>query len=192
MRTLPAFFFDRVAGFFYSDKIKELIKKELAPAPGLDLLDAPCGTGTLFDICKPCNYTGVDIDERRVLEARRRYPSGSFFVSDASGFSFPEKKFDIIFAAGLFHHVDDGHAIKILSEFARVLKPTGRVTVFEAIWPRRPYNIAGYLARKMDEGKFVRHWEEYEVLFKKYLNVQTRYFPSRLGLEYFLTTLILK
>jgi ubiquinone/menaquinone biosynthesis C-methylase UbiE len=130
MKALPIFFFDIIANFFYSEKIKELIKKEIAPDSGLELLDAPCGTGTLFDICRPCNYTGVDIDENRVLEAKKRYAAGNFFVSDASKLSFPEKKFDLILAAGLFHHVDDECAAKILSEFSRVLKPTGRVIIF--------------------------------------------------------------
>ena len=192
MKALPGFCFDIIANLFYSKEIKELIKREINPATGLNLLDAPCGTGTLFDICKPCNYTGIDIDKNRVLKAQDRYAGGKFLVSDASNLPFPEKKFDLILAAGLFHHVDDECSIKILSEFSRVLKPTGRIIVFEAIWPLHRYNIVGYLARKMDQGRFVRYCEGYENLFKKYFHIQVRYFPSRLGLDYFLTALVLR
>jgi ubiquinone/menaquinone biosynthesis C-methylase UbiE len=191
MKPLPGSLFDIIANFFYSEKIKGLIKKEIAPEPGLELLDVPCGTGTLFDICSPCTYTGADIDKERVLKAQNRCTPGKFFVSDASKLPFAEKAFDLILAAGLFHHVDDECAMEILFEFSRVLKPTGRIIIFEAIWPRHCYNIVGYLARKIDQGKFVRYCEEYENLFKKHFDIKTRYFPSRLGLEYLLTTLVL-
>lgn len=189
MKALPVNLFSFVANLFYDEKIMGAIRSLIAPAPGLKLLDVPCGSGVLFNICSPCEYYGVDVDEARVVEAANLYPSGKFSKGDASRLEFPESNFDIILAAGLFHHVDDDLAAKIVDEFHRVLKPEGRVVVFEAIWPRNPLNVAGLLARKMDQGDYVRHPEEYMPFFERKFSVESKDYPSKLCLDYLLVTL---
>ena len=103
-----------------------------------------------------------------------------------------DRSLDRILAAGLFHHVNDALAQRILDEFARVLKPDGRVVVFEAIWPRNRCNLFGAFMRRMDEGKHVRVPEAYDALFTRRFAIRSRSFPARLGLDYLLETLVLK
>ena len=191
MMTLPAFFFNFLAGIYYSKEIRTLLQKAIAPQPGLRLLDVPCGTGTLKDLCKPCAYVGGDLDTKRVLQAGLGGNANSFLTLDASQMPFADRSFDRILAAGLFHHVDDSVARKILSEFLRVLKPGGRIVVFEAIWPTNAYNLMGWLMRKTDEGKFVRNPAAYKKLFIDFFQVGSMSFPGRLGLDYLLTALSL-
>jgi ubiquinone/menaquinone biosynthesis C-methylase UbiE len=190
MKALPSEIFSQIASLFYSSAILSAISEAIAPAPGLTLLDVPCGTGTLRSICAPCTYMGVDIDESRVRAARLKFRNtDEFCVGNAAALDYPAGSFDRILAAGLFHHVDDGLAQAILTEFARLLKPSGQVVVFEAIWPRRWYNFIGYVARKMDQGNYVRHPGHYDALFSKRFTVRSREFTSMLGLDYLLETL---
>ena len=96
MMTLPAFFFNFLAGIYYSKEIRTLLQKAIAPQPGLRLLDVPCGTGTLKDLCKPCAYVGGDLDTKRVLQAGLGGNANSFLTLDASQMPFADRSFDRI------------------------------------------------------------------------------------------------
>lgn len=186
MSMLPARLFNAVASTFYSSEISEIIRSLIVPAKGLKLLDAPCGTGTLFDLCIPCDYYGADLDCQRVVEAQKMHTEGRFFCADSGALPLPDNFFDRILAAGLFHHVDDELALRITKEYARLLKPEGHLVVFEAIWPVHWYNFPGLIARKMDEGKYVRHAPEYDRIFSHYFSIDQRLFQKRLSLDYYL------
>lgn len=191
MAPLPSSLFSWLANVYYSPDILASIREQIAPAAGLKLLDVPCGTGILHSICLPCEYQGVDIDPVRVESARKTLGSGlAIRHGDASALDLPDSSVDRILAAGLFHHVNDEVAVRILDEFARVLKPGGHVVVFEAIWPRNRANLFGRIMRHMDEGKFVRQPEAYGALFKKRFSTRARSFPARLGLDYLLESLV--
>lgn len=190
MKPLPAQVYNSFVSIFFNKRFLQRIQEEIQPMQGLKLLDAPCGTGSLMNCCKPCWYVGADIDESRVIDAGFRHPHERFIVSDASTLAFKDEKFDRILAAGLFHHVNDSISLKILSEFKRVLSPKGKLIVIEAIWPRNRFNLIGLVGRKMDQGNFVRHAEEYERLFAKHFKIQKSVYSSNMGLEYLLATLI--
>jgi ubiquinone/menaquinone biosynthesis C-methylase UbiE len=110
-------------------------------------------------------------------------------VSDASALPFSDQSVDRILAAGLFHHVDTESAAAILGEMARVVRPTGRVVVLDAVWPRRWYNVTGLFARYLDDGKFVRFPQEYARLFSAAFEIRSLEYPSRLTLDYVLAVL---
>ncbi len=192
MALLPPVLFNRLAGLFYSKNIKELIRSQIDARPGMRILDMPCGTAVLRSICEPCEYVGVDIDEERVTQAQAAGDAGEFLVADAGDLPVPAQSFDRILISGLFHHVNDDGMRRILAECARVLKKEGHLIIFEAIWPVCRCNLAGWLMRKMDEGKFVRQPREYAVLFSEYFNIASEQFPARLGLDYLLSVLSLK
>lgn len=192
MKTLPVRLFNAIASTFYRSEIAETIRTLIDPAAGLSLLDAPCGTGTLFELCSPCDYYGADLDCQRVAEAERRHPEGQYLCSDSGALPFPDASFDRILAAGLIHHVDDDLALRITSEFARLLKPGGHLIVFEALWPLHWYNFLGAIARKMDEGAYIRHAPEYDQIFTRYFSVTELLFPMRWALDFYLAKLIVK
>lgn len=69
----------------------------------LRLLDVGCGMGDLYAWLKATgrevNYTGVDIAQGMVDEARRRHPGGRFVQGDATGV---DGEFDVIICSGTF------------------------------------------------------------------------------------------
>jgi SAM-dependent methyltransferase len=191
MRFLPVSLFSKLASCFYDEILTGEMQRVLDPAVGLKLLDAPCGTGILRDICKPAEYHGVDLDEPRVRAARARDLERDLklVVGDISRLGFRSASFDRILASGLLHHVGDSTALQILDEFARVLKPEGRLVVLDAIWPYHWYNLVGLVARALDEGRFVRRPETYLAFFAGRFDIVSITYPSRLGLEYILALL---
>jgi len=189
MQPLNKTIFSKIAAFYYSQAFLDGIRMAIAPMPGIKILDAPCGTGALYNICMPCSYYGLDIDEDRVADCVQHFPEGFFCVANASKTNFPDAFFDIILAAGLFHHVDDKLAHKILEEFSRVLKSSGKIIIVDAIWPRNIFNIVGWIGRKMDQGDFVRHPKEYFDIFNKHFEIISNTFNIRLGFDYIITEL---
>jgi len=188
---LSAHLFNAIANIFYSEEILASIRQEIAATPSMRILDIPCGSGTLAPLCLPGQYHGADIDPDRVKRARQEHPSLAFSPRDVTRLDFEDGAFDCILAAGLFHHLDDRSADLALAEFARILKPGGKVVVFEAIWPRCRLNLPGLAARKMDDGKFVRHPPAYRDLFSRHFNCPEGKYPHRLILDYWLVTLTL-
>lgn len=187
MNPLPTRLFSAVANLFYSPEVLATIRERIEPAPGLKLLDVPCGTGTLFEICRPCEYYGVDIDERRVQTVQRTFGDDAIVrCSSAAVLPYPPETFDRILAAGLFHHVPEEVADQILLEFLRVLRPGGKLILFDAIWPRQWWNVVGWVARHIDEGKFVRDTSWYQTVFQRYFTEESLSHPHRLGLDYIL------
>jgi ubiquinone/menaquinone biosynthesis C-methylase UbiE len=168
--------------WFYSNELKARMRHLLGDAKGLDLLDVPCGSGDLRGFVGECNYVGVDIDHPRVAHCSSRLP-GLFAVGDATSLPFPAESFDRILVTGFFHHVDDAAAALAIRELARVLRPAGSVVVLDAIWPRRWYNIPGFVARAMDEGRFVRWAPAYDEIFGSAFEVSHREYPSVHTLE---------
>lgn len=191
MNALPVRLFEFIANLFYNNEVKSAIRNAVSPAQDLAILDAPCGTGTLTPLCLPSQYAGIDLDADRVASAKERYAGvGSFSVADAANLDFPDTSFDVILASGLFHHLDDATVLRVLAEFSRVLKPRGRFVVFEAIWPVNRLNVPGYVLRRMDKGKFVRHAAEYEVMFKQYFAISSGRPLNSLCLDYDLKVMV--
>jgi ubiquinone/menaquinone biosynthesis C-methylase UbiE len=189
MKPLHKAIFSKIASFYYSQELLDAIGRAIVPMPEIKLLDAPCGTGALYNICMPCSYYGIDIDEDRVADCIQHFPEGRFSTANASNTHFPDAFFDIILAAGLFHHVDDQLAHEILEEFKRVLKNFGRIIIFDAIWPCNILNIVGWIGRKMDQGDFVRHSNEYIDIFTNHFKITSHTFHTRLGFDYIITEL---
>ncbi len=189
MPLLPPAVFDAVARRFHSPELQREMRQLLAPAPGESVLDAASGTSQLFHLVTPAEYYGIDLDADRVRLAARRHPLARVAASDASRLALRDGRFDAVLASGLFHHVDDATAGRILEEFARVLKPGGRLVVLDAIWPTRWYNAVGFVGRLADDGRHVRWSEEYLRLFSRRFRVATLRFLNRWGLEAILVAL---
>jgi ubiquinone/menaquinone biosynthesis C-methylase UbiE len=188
MNLLSPKIYSRLMNLFYTRALVGQIRTLLHPEPGLTLLDLACGSGDLADVAPPLRYVGTDIDVRRVRLASRG-GSLSVLVSNARSLPLQDGSVDRVLAAGLFHHLSDAEAAAVLREIARVLRPGGLVVVLDAIWPRRWYNLTGVLARRLDDGKFVRHVSAYEWLFSQSFAIRSLQCPTRLTLEYVLALL---
>jgi arsenite methyltransferase len=102
--------------------------------PGMCVLDVGCGTGNLTAHIKELvgdggSVVGVDPSSERIAIAKELAKSNlSFHEGRAENLSrFPAASFDIVFVNSTLHWVQDQAAA--LKEFARVLKPGGRLGI---------------------------------------------------------------
>ncbi len=123
--------------YFSEYKILE-IKEEVE---GKKILDFGCGDGnSAFFISKNISsyqYSGIDVSVKSIEKAcSRNIPNCKFQYYDGTNIPFEDDTFDVVFAACVFHHIDEEKHLAALKEIFRVLKKNGKLIVFE----HNPYN----------------------------------------------------
>jgi SAM-dependent methyltransferase len=132
---------------FIAVKARWLLRREKGLLDGtLSLLDYGCGAGDLMrvlaDLRAQASFTGCDVSEGMLAEVAKRWPSRhgpSPVVAPQQGARTPfaDQQFDIITISAVLHHVPVAERPAVYGELARVLKPGGRLYVFEHN-PRNP------------------------------------------------------
>ena len=109
---------------------------------GREVLEIGCGLAT--DAVRfaraGANYTGVDLTEKSIELAGRRFEMeglhGRLKVADAERLPFSDASFDLVYSHGVLHHTPD--IARAIDEAHRVLKPGGTAMVM--LYHRRSYN----------------------------------------------------
>lgn len=159
-------FFQNLVG---ADRERRILVGEILNLrPGSRVLDVGCGPADILEhLPDDLDYVGIDYSSDYIEAAKKRFGNrGRFFVSDVAQLnSIGESGFDVAFAVGVLHHLEDETVRGLMRDVHSVLKPEGRfVTLDPAIeYPQNP--IARALAR-LDRGQFVRTAEEYAALAK--------------------------
>jgi ubiquinone/menaquinone biosynthesis C-methylase UbiE len=106
----------------------------------LRLLDAGCGTGRFIDSVKqswPRLATlGVDLSEAYIREAKRHLARWSWtplIVANAESIPVPDESQDAVTSIFLFHELPPKVRRIAFAEFARVLKPGGRLVIVDSL-----------------------------------------------------------
>ena len=96
-------------------------------AKGKAVLDVGCnvGYGTAILARDAASAVGVDVSERAIADARRRYPHVRYEVVDGSTLPFEDDSFDLVTSVQVIEHVGDYDVY--MSEIRRVLAPGGVV-----------------------------------------------------------------
>ena len=124
------------ADSFYFAEFKVRLLEAHVKNETLQILDVGCGDGATeifmmkyFPLWK---VEGIDISFKSIETAKKRGLSNTtFHFYDGNKIPFAENQFDIIFMAGVLHHVNyDLHTL-LLEEIYRVLKPAGKLCLFE-------------------------------------------------------------
>lgn len=127
------------------------------------VLDVGCGTGDLLPYIPAARYDGFDCEASHVALAQKNHGSrGNFSVGDIVSIQLPEKSYDIVFAAGVLHHLSDDQARAFFKLAKRVLKPGGRVCSFDMC--DRQAGFFPNLMNRIDRGKFIRQESQYLAL----------------------------
>jgi ubiquinone/menaquinone biosynthesis C-methylase UbiE len=112
----------------------------------LSLLDYGCGAGDLMRVLAGLGaraaFSGCDVSTGMLAEAARRWPAGQGAVptlaaQDGARTPFVDGQFDIATVSAVLHHVAVPARPAVYAELGRVLKPGGRLYVFEHN-PRNP------------------------------------------------------
>jgi ubiquinone/menaquinone biosynthesis C-methylase UbiE len=147
--------------------------------PGMDLLDAGCGPGTItLDLAAhvaPGRVLGVDAAEAVVAQARAAsagaaHPPG-YAVGDLARLALPDASFDVAHAHQVLQHLAE--PVAALRELRRVLRPGGLLAVRDAdyaafaIAPRDPalerwnalyHHVTARNGAEADAGRHLAAW----------------------------------
>ena len=103
-----------------------------------NILDMCCGTGgTTFLIADKINETseiiGIDLSTSQIKKAKRKnkFPNVIFKEGDVTNTKFIEEFFDKVFISFALHEMKRDERLSVLKEAKRVLKDSGKLTIFE-------------------------------------------------------------
>lgn len=123
-------FFNRDNEYFARYKV-ECIKEHVKGTPRT-ILEYGCGTGRNLGFLKgafrEARIYGCDISPKSLAIAREQNKDIHLFLPDQQP---PESAFDIIFVAGVFHHVAPEERAGVMKNIAGLLKKGGELFIFE-------------------------------------------------------------
>lgn len=126
------------SNYFANFKVTELQGFE-SNTP-LKVLDLGCGDGVVVGYMEQhfpnWEVTGIDVSAESIEAAKQKEIKARFSVYNGSNIMEEDETFDIIFIAGVLHHIDYALHGNFLLEVRRVLKTEGRLYIFE----HNPYN----------------------------------------------------
>ena len=118
------------------DEVARRWKAEGRTAPAA-LLDFGTGIGAsipwLAQAFPDARRVGIDVSEKSLAIAERRFPGQSELVRYEGGGALPfeASSFDLVFSSCVFHHIDHDHHRELMVGLKRLLKPGGVLAVFE-------------------------------------------------------------
>ena len=144
--------YDLATRLVYGTRYDEIAAAIAAEAPaGGAVLDVGSGSGeVLLRLARrvpTLRLTGVDVDPGMLAVAERkaaRLPAASrptFVAADAASLPMDDASVDLVVSSFAAHHLPDRHAA--LAEMMRVLKPGGRVIIWDIASPVAPPRRAG-------------------------------------------------
>jgi len=140
----------------------EIVRLYVRPEPGDRVLDCGCGPGEFVELLPGVEYVGVDVDDRYVAEARRRFGAGATFrLGPVGPDTVPEEShYDLILAMGLLHHLDDCEVRDFMRLARRALKPTGRLVTLDPCYAPEQSSAVRCLL-DLDRGAYIRTLDEW-------------------------------
>jgi len=133
-----------------------------AAPPALDVLDVGCATGsnTSNITSKGHRVTGVDISENAIEKYKARGFDGH--VMDISaGLDFADESYDLVFCSEVIEHLVRPE--ELVREFARVLRPGGRLvlsTPNSAFWAYRFLGLFGITVTELQHPMHLRFFSK--------------------------------
>lgn len=120
------------------DSWVKIILENAPPQEELDILDVGTGPGFFPIILTQEGHrvTGIDLTENMIAQAKRNLKdlglSAELLTMDCQDLQFNDNRFDLIVCRNLTWTLDNPE--KAYAEWRRVLRPGGRMLVFDACW----------------------------------------------------------
>ncbi len=128
------------------------------------------GAKIIFKHFSPKKIIAVDLDLRQIALARKNVQIKEivFEEANAAKLNYQDRSFDAVFDYGVIHHLPSPEWKKCLNEIYRVLKPEGKVFLYDL--SIESFNtICGKITRLLTVHPYNRMYKRGE--FIKYLNL---------------------
>lgn len=121
--------------FYFAEMKVRILKKHEQDIP-LTLADIGCGDGTTETFIQKhfpgWIVKGFDVSEKSIAAARAlSLPNAAFNTYDGRDIPVADESVDVVFMAGVLHHVHFELHRQLIAELYRILKKGGRLYVFE-------------------------------------------------------------
>ena len=130
-------FYDLVARLMGERALKRRLIEQARLAPGQQVLDLGCGTGTLLammkEACPAAQLTGVDVDPQILAIARAKLASAGVAAElvegSATAIPLPPASFDRVLTTLVLHHLTTEQKRAALAAVRRLLRPNGELHI---------------------------------------------------------------
>ena len=145
---------------------KKYYKEYFNVLRGKKVLEIGCGSGLgariILKYFVPSEIIATDLDERQIVLAGNNVGDAHiiFEIADAAQLNYPDHSFDAVFEYGAIHHIPSPDWQKCLREILRVLKPNGKLFI---------YDVSIESFSKGVYGKLIRYTSKhpYDKMFRK-------------------------
>lgn len=144
------------------------LKQTLAAIPaGLRILDAGAGELRNKPLCIHLNYVSQDICQYEGAGNTQGLQTGTWdtskidLICDIVNMPEPDESFDVILCSEVFEHLPD--TAKALDEFARLLKPGGKLIL------TAPFASIVHFAPYYYTTGFSRYWYEFHLPLRRFI-----------------------
>ena len=168
---------------------QELINSKILGSDALSrVIDFGCGVGHHSKLFQNGYYLGIDPSESCIRVAERMYasPSIEFKLGDQTTLkSLPGESFDLVFAIGVLHHIDDQVSTEFISETFRLLKPGGRLMTFDPVLHENQSKLSSWIV-KQDRGRWVRtEFQQIKIIEKVFSGkIHSQVYKNLLRIQY--------
>lgn len=144
----------------------------------ITILDFGCGDGLMTSFIKgllpQAQVFGVDPSSESIEVATMAYDTITFSVSGET-LDFPDQQFDLVIAAGAFHHIPFQEHRNYMQEINRILKRTGIFVMFE-LNPFNPLTVITFKRNPIDAHARMMFPGYAQRLLKPYGTVTTNFY----------------
>jgi SAM-dependent methyltransferase len=148
---------------------KDFLSSEILKTDSVErVLDFGSGIGHHSQLFQGKQYLGIEPSESCVLSAKRLYKdsTATFLLGDHTALkSLPKSTFDLVFAIGVLHHIDDLVFNEFVNQAFRLLKPGARLMTFDPVLHGNQSALSKWVV-KQDRGHWVRTENEYLAVIK--------------------------
>ena len=122
---------------FFAERKAELLaraaRRLLGDPAELSVLDVGCGIGLVDGYLTPRfrSVAGTDVSAAELEVAQATHSQVSYTLSEPQRVPYESDTFDVVFAACVLHHLNEGAHDGFVAELARVVRPGGLAVVFE-------------------------------------------------------------
>jgi 2-polyprenyl-3-methyl-5-hydroxy-6-metoxy-1,4-benzoquinol methylase len=150
---------------FRSNFVKNFIKNK-----NNYILDIGCGTADILESIPNNYYYGFDISQNYINYAKNKFYKNNYhFFNEKFNQNSIKKlpKFDFVILFGILHHLSNIEIDSLCFNVKKVLKKNGVILIVDPVLIKKQ-NFISKLLIKLDRGKNIKNFKEYNVTLKKY------------------------